>query len=70
MPASQPSAVKPVADPVEATDYEIAVDVPSGEMMILFKNEVGVLSTHVMQSHEAYAFAQRMLRGYDRLEGL
>lgn len=56
--------------PVEATDYEIAVDVPGGEMMILFKNEVGVLSTHVMQSHEVYAFAQRMLRGYDRLEGL
>jgi hypothetical protein len=57
-------------DPVEATDYEIAVDVPGGEMMILFKNNIGVLSTHVMSSHEAYTFAHRMLRGYDRIEGL
>lgn len=68
MAAPQPSPK--VVDPTEANDYEIAVDVPGGEMMILFKNDTGVLSTHVMSSHEAYTFAQRMLRGYDRIEGL
>lgn len=64
----QPAPKSP--DPVEANDYEIAVDVPGGEMMILFRNDIGVLSTHVMPSHEAYAFAQRILRGYDKIEGL
>lgn len=69
MDSSQSPGPAPV-DPVEATDYDIAVSIPDGEMRILFRNVSGVLSTHVMPSHEAYAFAQRILRGYDQLEGL
>lgn len=55
---------------IEATDYEVAVNVPSGEVRVLFRNEVGILSSHVMDAPEAYAFAQKILQGYDRVEGL
>lgn len=57
-------------DPKSADDYEVAIDKEQGLMRILHCNNEGVLSYQVLSSDEAYQFAQKILRGYDTLEGL
>ena len=54
----------------EATEYSIETNIDDGMMKLGFYNEHGELATYTMVSEEAYAFAQRVLRGYDRLEGI
>lgn len=58
-------------DPVEADGYSIALNIPGNEMRIKFTHEeFGPLSSFICSAPEAYELAQRILRGYDKLEGL
>jgi hypothetical protein len=54
----------------EADQYSIAYNINDNEMMLKFHNEFGVLSTFVTDAPGAYELAQRILRAYDKLEGL
>jgi hypothetical protein len=54
---------------IEATEYQIGV-VSDDRMQIRFVNDDGILSTFTTDSAGAYEFAHRVLRGYDKLEGL
>lgn len=54
----------------EADRYSIDLNVGEGMMRICFLNEDGVLSSMTSDSAGVYAFAQQILRGYDKLEGL
>ncbi len=54
----------------EATEYSIATDVKAGECKLEFFNEYGSLSTFIGGPDEIYSMAQRLLRAYDKLEGL
>lgn len=53
-----------------ATDYEIQISEPDREMRIVHRDEDGVISSMILTSDEAYTYAHRILRGYDKLEGL
>lgn len=53
-----------------ATGYDIQISEPDNEMRIRLLDEDGVIGSYVMTAPEAYTFAQAVLRGYDRLEGL
>jgi hypothetical protein len=57
-------------DPQSADDYEVAVDETRGLVRILFRNSTGPLSYQIFTSDELYQFAQKLLKGYDKLEGL
>jgi hypothetical protein len=57
-------------DEIDATEYSIGYSIPDNEMRIRFHNEFGVLSSFVVDAPGAYEFAQRVLRAYDKLEGL
>ena len=57
-------------DPKAAEDYEIAIDRQQGLMRFAHKSAGGVLSYQVLEPDEAYALAQKILRGYDKLEGI
>lgn len=57
-------------DPISADDYEVAVDEERGLVRVLFRNSTEPLSYQIFTSDEVYAFAQKLLRGYDKLEGL
>ena len=59
-----------LVDEIDATEYSIAFSIPDKEMVLKFHNEVGVLSNFVTDSQGTYDLAQRLLRVYDRLEGL
>jgi hypothetical protein len=54
----------------EATEYSIATDLAAGEAKLEFFNDGGSISTFVGTSDEIYTLAQRLLRAYDKLEGL
>jgi hypothetical protein len=55
---------------IDATEYSIAFSIPDNELVLKFHNEGGVLSNFVTDSQGAYDLAQRLLRVYDKLEGL
>lgn len=57
-------------DQKAADDYEVQIDRESGLMRIMHCNNGITLSYQILQSDEAYIFAQKILRGYDQLEGL
>lgn len=68
---SQPAQVDLDNDTGEiATDYAIDIDMASNEMRIQHCDEDGVICTQVLTAPEAYTYAQKILRGYDRLEGI
>jgi hypothetical protein len=54
----------------DATEYSIGVSVDDGLIRIRFHNGEGLLSSFVTDSAGAYDLAQRILRGYDELEGI
>lgn len=53
-----------------ATEYSIETNIDDNKMRFQFHNEEGLLSTYTMDAPEAYLMAQRILRGYDKLEGI
>lgn len=55
---------------IQATAYTIGYSIPDNEARIQFHNEFGVLSSFVGDAEAIYDFAQRLLRAYDKLEGL
>ena len=57
-------------DNAEATEYSININIDEGSMRIQFHDEDGLLSTLTTDSYGGYEFAQRLLRAYDKLEGL
>lgn len=57
-------------DEVDATEYSIGVSIPDNAFKLEFHNQFGMLSSFVTDSAGAYELAQRILRGYDKLEGL
>lgn len=57
-------------DKTEATEYTIGYNIADNEMRLRFYNEAGVLSSFVTDAPGAYEMAQRILRAYDKLEGL
>jgi hypothetical protein len=57
-------------DEIDATTYSIGFSIPDNEVILKFHNERGVLSSFVADSQSIYDLAQRLLRAYDKLEGL
>ena len=57
-------------DDMDATEYSININIDEGCMRIQFHDEDGLLSTFTTDSYGGYEFAQRVLRAYDKLEGL
>jgi hypothetical protein len=57
-------------DEIDATEYSIGYNIADNEMVLNFHNERGVLSRFVTDAPGAYEMAQRILRAYDKLEGL
>lgn len=55
---------------VDATEYSIGFSIPDNAVRIRFHNEFGVLSSFETDAAGAYEFAHRILRAYDKLEGL
>lgn len=56
---------------LEADSYGIAIDIPSNEMRVRFYDaDGGVLSDFTTSAAGAYEFAHRILRSYDKLEGI
>lgn len=54
-----------------ATGYEIAICPAENEMRIMFRNEAGeIISSYVCNAANAYEMASKMLKGYDKLEGI
>lgn len=54
----------------EATEYTIETNIDDRAFRLQFRNEDGVLSSFTTDSEGAYDLAQRILRAYDKLEGL
>lgn len=54
----------------DATEYSIGYSIPDNQVKIQFHNEFGVLSSFITDAAGAYEFANRILRAYDKLEGL
>lgn len=59
-----------ITDYNDATEYSIGFSIPDGQVNIQFHNEFGVLSSFVTDASGAYELANRILRAYDKLEGL
>ena len=57
-------------DLVDATEYSIGFSIPDNAVRIMFHNEFGVLSVFETDAAGAYEFANRILRAYDKVEGL
>jgi hypothetical protein len=57
-------------DDMDATKYSININIDEDSMRIQFHDEAGLLSTFTTDSYGGYEFAQRLLRAYDKLEGL
>lgn len=53
-----------------ANDWAMQISPSDMEMRLQFAVDGKVICNHVLSSEEAYAFAKRILGGYDRLEGL
>lgn len=59
-----------VEDP-EVSDYTIQTNINDGAFRLTFKNEGGeLLGCFTTDSAGAYDLAQRILKAYDKLEGL
>ena len=54
----------------EATEYSIETNIDDGAFRLQFHNEEGVLSSFTSDSAGAYELAHRILRAFDKLEGL
>lgn len=54
----------------DATAYSIGYNIKEGEARIKFHNDLGTLSCFVTDAPGIYELAQRLLRAYDKLEGL
>lgn len=59
-----------IDDYSDATEYSIGYSIPDNQVKIQFLNEFGVLSNFITDAAGAYEFANRILRAYDKLEGL
>lgn len=72
MPKSQQEDIIQIEDEelIGATEYSIGYDIDSNEGRILFHNAFGTISSYVTDAPGLYEFAQRVLRVYDKLEGL
>lgn len=57
-------------DEVDATEYSLGFNINDGAACLKFHNEFGVLSVFTTDSQGIYDLAQRLLRVYDKLEGL
>ena len=57
-------------DESEATEYTIQTNIDDGAFRLQLHNEDGVLSSFTTDSTGAFDLAQRILRAYDKLEGL
>jgi hypothetical protein len=57
-------------DDIDATEYSIGYSISDNEVRVQFHNEFGVLSSFVTDSQGTYELAQRLLRAYDKLEGI
>jgi len=55
---------------IEATEYSIGYSIDDNEIRIQMHNDFGTISSFVTDAVGAYEFAQRVLRAYDKLEGL
>lgn len=55
---------------LEADRYTIGTSADDGLLRLRFYNEDGLLSSFTSDSAGAYDLAQRILRGFDQLEGL
>ncbi len=54
-----------------AEDYEIGISIPDNEMRITMIDDCGdPISFFICDAPEAYAFAQKILKAYDELEGI
>lgn len=58
------------AEPTEVDQYSIDISIPDNEMRIQFHTEFGPVSSFVIDAPGGYEFAQRILRAYDKLEGI
>lgn len=68
--STKPDEEIEITDYEDATEYSIGFSIPDGQVNIQFHNEFGVLSSFVTDAAGAYEFANRVLRAYDKLEGL
>lgn len=59
-----------IEEDLEANEYSIDTNIDDGAFRLQFHNEFGTLSTFTTDAPGAYDLAQRILRGYDKLEGL
>lgn len=57
-------------DDTDATEYSIGFSIPDNQMRVRFHNEKGMLSNFITDAPGGYELAQRILRAYDKLEGL
>lgn len=63
--------MKEIIDPKSACDYKVQIDKELGLMRVSHCNTEGEpISYQILQSDEAYTFAQKILRGYDQLENI
>ncbi len=63
-------AIIEIEDDVDATEYSIGYNIDDNSLRLKFHNEFGTLSSFVTDAAGAYELAQRILRAYDKLEGL
>jgi len=59
-----------LCDDTEATEYSIETNIDDGAFRLQFHNEEGTLSSFTSDSAGAYELAHRILRAFDKLEGL
>lgn len=57
-------------DEIDATEYSIGTDIDSNQGCLKFHNEFGELSRFITDAAGIYELAQRLLRAYDKLEGI
>lgn len=59
-----------IEEDLDATEYSIGYSIPDNSLRIQFHNDFGVLSSFTTDAAGAYELANRILRAYDKLEGL
>lgn len=68
---SQTETIIQLEDALEAEAYGITIHPPDNAFRLRFYDDDGaVLSTYTTDAAGAYELASRILRGYDKLEGL
>lgn len=55
---------------IDATEYSIGYSIEDSEICLKFHNELGELSRFATDAAGCYELAHRLLRAYDRIEGL